>query len=80
MVKEPDTDTELVVCHTMADADFRETLFKDAIQFIKGISRDKPDIDLLLKKMDEEILADFRKTLDSQVITDPLAIIFSMSY
>lgn len=69
MLEEPDTDTEQAV-RTMADADFKETLFGDTIRFMKEVALEKPDTDALLKKMDRDIFADFRKNFDSPSFED----------
>lgn len=74
MLEEPDTDTEHVVCQAMPDGDFHDTLFGDCVRFTEGISRDEPDVDLLLRKMDREIFADFRKNFDSGLPKDLLAV------
>jgi len=70
VLEEPDTNTAQVVCHATVDKDFREPLFGDTVQFMKEITREKPDIDLLLKSMDHEIFADFKKNLDSGPLED----------
>ena len=76
MLEEPDTDTEHVVCQAMPDGDLHDTLFGDSVKFIEGISRDEPDVDLLLKKMDREIFADFKKNCDSGLLKDLLVVTF----
>lgn len=55
-----DSDTERVVRHAMIGAGVQETLFRD---FLKGEEGPhKNDIDLLVRSMDQELVADFRKT------------------
>lgn len=70
VLEEPDTNTAQVVCHDVVDANFRDPLFGDTAQFMKEITHEKPDIDLLLKSMDHEIFADFKKNLDSGPMED----------
>lgn len=70
MLEEPGTDTEQVVCHALADADFRETLFGDGSLRIKEVNFEKPRTDFLLRSMDREIFADFRESFDSNFIED----------
>jgi hypothetical protein len=74
--EELDTETELVVYHTMNGTSSR-FLSGDTLRFVKEITSDEPSIDLLLKKMDWEIFADFRKTLDLQGIADSLRAVFA---
>lgn len=51
--------------------DFQEIVSSDTVQFMKKVIHDKPNVDILLKKMDQEIFADFRENLDLKFTTDP---------
>ena len=75
MQEELDTETELVVYHTM-NGNSPKFLSGDTLRFMKEITFDEPGIDILLRKMDWEIFADFRKTLDLQGIADSLPAVF----
>ena len=51
--------------------DFQEIVSGDTVQFMKKVIHDKPNVDILLKKMDQEIFADFRENLDLKFTTGP---------
>ncbi|MBU7017079.1 MAG: hypothetical protein HXS44_06185 [Theionarchaea archaeon] len=78
MLEDPDTETEVVTYHVILDADSRKILLGDTIRFLKEVSLDELDIDLLLKRMDREIFEDFRRSFDFSLVNDPSAIIFSI--
>ena len=52
--------------------DFQEIVSGDTVQFMKKVIRDKPNVDILLKKMDQEIFAYFKENLDTDLLSDPL--------
>ncbi|KYK38315.1 MAG: hypothetical protein HXS46_03360 [Theionarchaea archaeon] len=77
MLEEPDTDTEQVV-YCMVKG-FHKTLFEDTLRFVREIIPNQHNVDLLLNKMDREIFADFRKSLDSSLMKDSqITILFSL--
>lgn len=76
MLVEPESKTELVACYVMVDTDFQEILSGDTIRFLRMVSLDRPDIKLLLKRMNREIFSDFREYFDFNVVEDPSTIIF----
>ena len=78
MLEDPDTDTEVVAYHVIVDADSRKILLGDTIRFLKEVNLDELDIDLLSKRMDQEIFEDFRRNFDTSLVNDPSAIIFSI--
>jgi len=67
---EEQTDTEQAICHTTGDGNLHEILFGSTMKFINGINHDRPDVDLLLKRMDHEIFEDFRENLGSNLMKD----------
>ena len=52
--------------------DFQEIVSGDTVQFMKKVIHDKPNVDILLKKMDQEIFAYFKENLDTDLLSDPL--------
>ncbi len=54
-----DCDIELEVRHAVTGAGVQEPLFRDFLRVGEGPH--KNDIDLLVKSMDQEMFADFRK-------------------
>ena len=67
---EEQTDTEQVICHATGDGNLHEILFGSSMKFINRINHDRPDVDLLLKRMDHEIFEDFRENLGSNLMED----------